>query len=163
VAAIASIATRRLSIVQRVMVTTSCGLIVGVTMLITDPIYLLAEGPHPAIAIVLPDVNARAMISPNLDSPFAIRIGGRLIAVSATGVAIGIGPIPVEDMVTYRSVVANGEPTRLPVRMHRGRTTNVEITYEGKACKPLEIDPAIKTIWKFQFVDCPRSPSPPSR
>jgi hypothetical protein len=155
--AVTGIATRRLAFVQCAAVMTSFGLVACVSTLLADPIRALAEGPRPVIVIVRPDVNALAMISPNRESPFAITVRGRSITVPPTGVAIGIGPMPAEVMATYRDAVATGEPTRLLVRMRRGRATKVEVTHRGNACKPLMIDPAMKTIWEFLFVDCPAS------
>jgi hypothetical protein len=163
VAAVVGVATRRLAVVQCAIVMTSSGLAACVIMMLVDPIRGLVEGPRPAIVIVRPDVNARAMISPNLESPFVIRVGARRTPVPASGVAIGIGPMPVDVLATYRAVVATGEPTRLMVRMHRGRPTKIEVMYEGNACKPLIIDPAIKTLWEFRFVDCLHTSSRPSR
>jgi hypothetical protein len=156
VVAIASIAGRKLVLTYRVVVMASGAVIVFVIALVWHPLGGLAKAPPVVIAFVRPDINARAMISPNQESPFAIELEGKRLAVPAQGVAIGVGRIPMQVMRMYHREVERGEPPRLLVALPAGKPTAIEVTYEGRRCKPLIIEPPTRTIWEFQFVDCPQ-------
>lgn len=107
--------------------------------------------------IIIPDVQAVAMMTPLQPSPFALSINGRLVPLPKEGVLIGQpADIPEEIRADYRKLVDSGEPLRIRLSLTRQLMGSVTFTYEGRHCNGQTLIPTEKHIWVFYFESCQR-------
>jgi len=106
-------------------------------------------------AIVVPDEDAVAMMTPGHRSPFAIEIEGHARELPREGILVGnVKSIPSEQREEYRRLVPEGEPLRYRVKLSEKVVNSIKLTYDGKSCKAPDLDPEEQQVWVLKFEYC---------